>query len=149
MVMDYSVLIIPLAILAVAFVLIAQSVDTKGSTSIGLFKRSFTSYADEIQTAAFRFIGMPSLWPSYLGGGVKQIGERKARIARKRQEADALPAGQLRDCVHAWLDYYEKRLPEQERELVERISRRELDAYIVKEAERRKKVEAVLRENGL
>lgn len=109
----------------------------------------FAGYPEHIRTAAFRFIDMPSLTPSYLGGSISQIANRRLVIANKRKRLGSIADTELRECVASWLDYYESRLPEQERELTERISAKGLDEYRARRKAEDAKVVALLRSQGL
>lgn len=111
--------------------------------------KSFTSYPDHVSTAAFLFVGVNSPRPSYLGGGVDQVAAIEARISRKRAEAAGIQDVELRECVHAWLDYYERKIPEWRKELQEQTSRKDLEAYKLESAAKSAKVDELLRKNGL
>lgn len=113
--------------------------------SRGIFERSHTDFPPHVVTAAFRFIGMDSPWPSYLGGTVGQIASRELLIAAKRKEADGISDAELRECVHRYLDYYEtEAIPKWRKELVEQTTKRDLDAYSQKRDEEEEKVKRLL-----
>jgi hypothetical protein len=106
--------------------------------------RSFTTFPDHVITAAHRLIGMPHLVRSYLGGEVGQIAQRRAHILRKREDALVIANADLRECVLSYLDFYESRLPDEERELVQRTTARELDDLRARRHAEEAKVKALL-----
>lgn len=145
--MDFPAAKAIVALLAVAVLATAPFVFGRGGVVSG--RRSFTSFPQEVSSAAHRFIDMPWLRPSYLGGHPRQIGERREHIARKREQARHIDNAELRECALSYLDYYESRLPDEERELVDEISKRRLDAYRERRKGEEEKVQALLRAEGI
>lgn len=132
-------IIIPLAALCLASIIICLVMyDSDRPTS-------FVDYPDTIRSAAFRYINMPHLWESYLGGTIAQIEQRRAHIHLKRSQASSISNAELRNCVIAYLDYHERKLPVEEQELIEKTTKRNLEAYRLKRTVEEKKIKELLK----
>ena len=108
-------------------------------------KKSFTDFPRHIQTAAFRWINMPSPWSSYLGGGLEQMPPIWQHLERKEKSLKNIRNDELRECARLYLKYYrESALPKYEDELRNKTTRKQLDEYSARQDIERKKVSGVL-----
>ncbi len=141
--MDGILLSLGIVVVCLAVYLLAQQ---HGGGNLRPIRRCFTSYPEVVQTAAYRFINPPFIWPSYLNGKLDQVAQAKVHFERKRTEAAKLNNPELRNCVLAYIDYHVNTwLPRHERELRNQTSKKELEAYQAKRKNADDAVEQLLR----